>query len=309
MPNRSTQWAELLSPQLTDAFFIGFSDGDRRQSMIPNIFGMETSQRAFEEHLGVGQLSSTGWNFEDTGRVQYDERNKGYKTTFTHHEFSKGFIVQRKLVDDNLTHIAFDDAEGLGDSAFRLREKSAANVFANAFTTGTDTEGFPIAGPDAVALCSASHPRSADDSAVQSNTGTAALTKDNLGTIRVTMMRLTDDRGDLMNVMPDTILIPPELDDQAATITRSALDPTSANNAINPQNGRFKVENWHYLTDTNNWFLIDSARRRKALLWYERIPVEYTTTVDTETQSLRTSAYMRFSRGFRDWSWVNGQNV
>lgn len=310
MPNRSSQWAELLSPQLSEAFYIGFSDDGRRQSLIPNLFGLRNSQRAFEEHLGVGQLSSSGWNFEDTGRVQYDERNKGYKATFTHKEFSKGFIVQRKLIDDNLSHVALDDAQGLGDSAFRLREKSAANVFANAFTSsGTDVDGFPIAGPDAVALCSASHPLSQDDSTTQSNTGTSALSASAVSSTRVLMQRYTDDRGDLMAVMPDQLLIPPELEDTAKTITGSVLDPTSANNAVNPQSGRFSSLVWHYLTDTNNWFMLDSSRMRRSLLWYERIPVEYTNTVDTETQQIRCSAYMRYSRYWRDPLFVFGHAV
>jgi Mu-like prophage major head subunit gpT. len=306
MPNRSSQWAELLSPQLSEAFYIGFSDDGRRSSLIPSLFGVRNSQRAFEEHLGVGVLSSQGWNFEDSGRVQYDERNKGYVARLTHKEFSKGHIVQRKLIDDNLTQIAFDDAGALGDSAFRQREKSAANVFANAFSTGTDVDGFSNVGPDAVCLCSGSHPRSADDSTTQSNAGSSVLSKDAVSTTRITMQRITDDRGDLMDVMPDQLLIPPELEDTAATITRSTLDPNSANNAVNPQNGRFSTLVWHYLTDATNWFMLDSGRVRRSILWYERIPVEYSKTFDAETQQVRGSAYMRYSRGWRDWSGIHG---
>lgn len=308
MPNRSSQWAELLTPQLTEAFMIGFSDDGRRQSMIPALFGVRNSQRAFEQHLGVGVLGSSGWNFEDTGRVQYDERNKGFLSTFTPKEFAKGHIVQRKLVDDNLTDIAFDDANSLGDSAFRLREKSAADVFANAFTTGTDSLGFPITGPDAVALCGA-HPRSADDSTTQANNGTSALSTSAVSSTRITMSRFTDDRGDLMNLMPDRLLVPPELEDTAATITGSALDPTSANNAINPQT-RFSSVSWHYLTDTNNWFMYDSGRMKRSLLWYERIPVEYRIgDLDRDTQQFKGTSYMRFSRYWRDPLFLFGHAV
>lgn len=309
MPAVASNWAELLTPQLTAAFFTGFTDDGRRASLIEAIYNVERSERAFEEHLGIGQFSSAGWDFEKTGRVQYDDRNKGYLKRFTHVEFAKGFMVQRKLMDDNLLSIPRNDARELGDSAFRFREKAAALLFTNAFTdTGTDDYGFAIAGPDAVGLCSTAHPHSPVDSTTQSNEGTLALTKDNVRTTRQDHMALVDDRGDILNVMPDRLLVPPELEDDALTINRSTLDPTSANNAINPQAGRFTTDVWHYLTDANAWFMIDSGRRRRDLIWYERIPVEFDRMVDFDTLEAKFRAYQRFSRGFRDWRWVFGQN-
>lgn len=310
MPMIAAQWAELLTPQLTEAFFVGFTDGGRRSSMIPQIYNVQNSERAYEEHLGVGQFGSGGWNFEASGRVQYDDRNKGYLTRITHAEFAKGFIVARKLVDDNLTQIPMNDATELGDAAFRKREKSAANLFNNAFTgSGTDEDGFAIAMADGKALCDDAHPFSPADSTSQDNKGTSALTKDNVATTRRLMMAFVDDRGDKLNVMPDRLLVPPELEDDALVIVRSALDPTSANNAINPQSGRFSVETWHYLTDANNWFMIDSGRRGRDLLWYERIPVEFDKEADFDTIQAKFRAYMRYSRGARDYRWIYGQAV
>lgn len=305
----AANWAELLTPQTTEAFYVGFTNDGRRASLIPQVYRMETSQRAFEEHIGVGQFSSAGWNFERTGRVEYDDRNKGYLKRFTHAEFAKGFIVQRKLIDDNMTSVVFDNANELGDSAFRFREKAAALTFNNGFTdSGTDDYGFPIAGPDAVGLLSLAHPYSPIDATTQANEGTLSLTKDNVRTTRQAMMAFKDDRGDKLNVMPDLLLVPPELEDDALTIVRSSLDPTSANNAINPQAGRFQVVTWHYLTDTNAWFMVDSGRMKRDLIWYERIPVEFGREQDFDTFESKFRAYMRFSRGWRDYRFIFGQN-
>jgi len=305
----AANWAELLTPQTRDAFFAGFTDDGRRASMIPSIYRMETSERAFEEHIGVGQFSSEGWNFEKTGRVEYDDKNKGYAKRFTHAEFAKGFIVQRKLIDDNLFPEIFGDARDLGDSAFRKREKSGAALFNSAFTdSGVTDEGFPIAGPDAVGLCSLAHPYSPLDATTQVNEGVLFLTKDNVRTTRQLMMEFKDDRGDLLNVMPDQLLVPPELEDDALVLMRSTLDPASANNAINPQSGRFSVATWHYLTDATAWFMIDSGRMKRDLIWYERIPVEFDREPDFDTFQTKFRAYMRYSRGFRDYRWIFGQN-
>ncbi len=303
-------WGELLTPQTTEAFFTGFTAGGRRSSLIETLFRMENSQRAFEEHIGIGQFGSEGWNFNDTGRVQYDNVNKGYKARFTHVEFAKGFYVERTLVEDNLFSNIWDRAEGLGDSAFRQREKSAANVFANAFTdTGIDREDFPIGGPDNVGLCSTAHPNSPTDSTTQSNKGTRVFSKDNVAATRQAMLEFADDRGDVLDVMPDTILVPPELEDAAIEVTKSQLDPDSANNAVNPQQGRYRVVVWHYLTDNNNWFMIDSPRMKRDLIWYERVPVEFARDGDFDTLQTKFRAYMRYSRYWRDWRWIYGNVV
>ena len=305
----AVNWAELLTPQLTEAFFVGFTESGRRSSVIDDLFRVLPSERAFEEHLGVGQFGSDGWTFEKTGRVQYDEPNKGYKTTFTHVEFAKGFLVQRKLIDDNLTNIPLDSAGNLGDSAFRKREKDGASIFNNGFTdSGVDASGFAIAGADGVGLLSLVHPYSPSDASTQANEGTLALTKANVQTTRTAMMKFVDDRGDILNVMPDTLLVPPELEDDALVINKSLLDPASANNAINPNNGRLTTKVWYYLTDATAWFMIDAARMKRDLIWYDRIPLEFGREQDFDTYEAKFRAYMRFTRNWRDYRWIYGQN-
>jgi hypothetical protein len=85
MPDRSSHWAELITPQTTEAFYIGYGGGADRpsQSLIDSVFSVRNSDRAFEEHIGAGVFGSDGWNFDGpngAGRVNYDQRNKGYLT-------------------------------------------------------------------------------------------------------------------------------------------------------------------------------------------------------------------------------------
>lgn len=312
MPINSANLAELVTPQTTEAFVMGFTAGGRRASVVGELYAMPNSERAFEEQTGVGVMSAD-WDFEKTGRVPYDDVNQGFVKRWTHKEYAKGFVVTRKMIDDNLFPQILDQATSLGDSAFRHREKSAAATFANAFSAVTnqttlDSYGFPIGGPDNVALCSTAHPYNEADSTSQSNEGTLALSKDNVGTTRQLHMALTDDRGDILGIMPDLVLLPPELEDTAIEIGMSQLDPDSANNTVNPQYGRFRYLVWHYLEDANAWFMIDSARMRQDLIWYERIPLEYGAENDFDTFQAKFRAYMRYSRGWRDYRWIYGQN-
>lgn len=308
----SGHWSELVEPRLRRAFWVGFGQEDRRQSMLPLLFNMESSATADEKLFPIGGLSSRGWNFEDSGRVLYDEIVKGYEETVTHHEFAKGVTIERKLIDDNRISRAVNAVEALGDSAFRMREKAGANVFINAFSAATsetlDDYGTDATGADLVALCSTAHPRHPGDSTTDSNEGTSALSAANVSTIRRTMVEFVDMNGDLINVMPDELLVPPELEDTALEIVRSAQDPASANNAINPQAGRFTVKVWNYLTDANAWFMIDSGRRRQSLHWFDRIPLEFNNESDFETYIAKFSAYMRFSLAWSDWRWIYGNN-
>jgi len=307
MPIQAANWAELVVPGLSEAFSLNYG---RKPSNIERLYNVQGSDRANEQHLGSGVIGSDGWaDFEKTGRAQDAEFARGYKWTTTHVEFARSMTVQRKLVDDSQFQVLTDRAGALGDSAFRFREKAGAGIFNSAFTSsGTDEWGFAIAGADAVALCSASHPRNPDSAATtDSNTSNTTLTAANVSTVRQNMMAFTDDTGDLLNVMPDELLVPPELEDTALTILRSAQDPASANNAINPQAGRFSVNVWHYLTSASNWFMLDSGLRNQSLIWYDRVPTEFgPETLDRETMHLRMIAYMRFSRGFRDWRFVYG---
>lgn len=312
MPINARNLAELVTPQTTEAFVMGFTARGRRASMISEIFATPSSKRAFEEHVGIGTMGSD-WEFEKTGRVVYDDVNKGFVKRWTHRQFAKGFVITRDMVDDNLFPEIVSQANSLGDAAFRHREMSAAAVFNNAFSSVTDQTtldafGFPIGGPDNVALCSTAHPYNEADSTTQSNEGTESLTEDGLSATRQAHMALLDDRGELLGIMPDTILIPPELEDTAIKAGASPLEPDTANNAVNPQQGRFRYLVWHYLTDANAWFSIDSAMMRADLIWYERVPLEFAVEPDFDTLQAKARGYMRYSRGWRDYRWVYGQN-
>ena len=315
MPLTADHWAELVEPLANRGFWeLGYGGSGRRQSMLPTLFDMRGSQFASEKSQPIGGLSDDGWNFEDTGRVQYGEPVKGYEATFTHKQFARGVTIERELIDDSRWSAIENQTRTLGDAAFRFREKAGAQIFENAFSAATtstlDKYGIDAVGPDGVALCSDAHPaHSGDASTTQTNEGTLALTEANVSTTRTEMMAFQDMQGELLAVMPDEIIVPPELEDDALKILKSTQEPGSANNAINPQQGRFRVIVWHYLTDSNNWFMCDSGLRAQYLAWYDRIALEFGRESDFDTFMAKYRAYMRFSVGWVDWRFIYGHAV
>lgn len=298
----SQNWADLLDVPVRFRFDQAFN---RRPSLIDAMFNVQGSTMASEEVSGVGAIGIEAWDtFENSGgaKVGSADFDQGYKKTYTHREYPLEINIRRKLLDDGNLAEAFRIVERVGDSARVKREVDAASVFNNGFTAAN--------GADGVALFSDSHPLGPQKTGVtQDNSFALELTKPNLKTIREAMMAWTDDQGNKMAVTPNLILVPPALEDTALEITQSILDPGTANNAINPQFGRFQVVTWHYLTDSNAFFVIDSNLMRQSLEWYNRVPLGVTPKVEDKTISATWIAYQRYSFGFADWRWVAGSNA
>jgi phage major head subunit gpT-like protein len=290
-------WATLLEPGLRSVFMTQ-RDAIIAPSPMDLFYNVVTSNRAFEETFGVGGLGDVP---QFNGSIEYDAMEGLYKTTFTHIEWAKGIQVERKLVDDDQYNVINQRATALGLSFGRTREKNAASTFNNAFTS---------VGSDGVALCG-SHPFSPTNSATQSNAGTSALTYDNLIATRKLMREFKDDRGELITVMPNILLVPPELEDTAQTILNSINKPGTNNNDTNIVRGQgYQLVVWDYLTDANNWYLIDGAMAKMHLWWFTRVPVEFALDPKSEFDLVaRYRGYERYSFGFDDWRWIYGHSV
>ena len=123
------------------------------------------------------------------------------------------------------------------------------------------------------------------------------------------MAGLKDDRGNLISVQPDLILVPRNLEETAWEIISSKGKVDSAENNANFHFGKYKLAVWDYLTDTNNYFVIDSAMAKMFLQWFDRIPLEFFQDKSFDTLIAKYAAYDRFSFGWSDWRWVYGQKV
>jgi len=285
----------LLEPKLRQIFFEQYN---RVPSMIDRLFNVQTSAKATETDYGIGSFGA--WK-EFTGSVDYDQMNPLWEVTYTHTEFAKGFKVERRLIDDNQYRIAFGEARNLAESAYRKREQDAADVFNNAFSSS-------YTGYDSTALCG-SHPYSPTNASTQSNAGSTALSRTELITARRIMREYKDDRGNPIAVVPDTLLIPIELEDTAYRIIQSAGVSGTADNDENFLRGRFQIVSWELLTDSNNWFLIDSRMMKQFLLWFDRVPLEFGQDAEFDTMLAKFRAYMRYSKGWSDWRFIYGESV
>lgn len=299
----SSQFAEALVPNIYRHFDIGYI---MRPSIRQALFTTLSSSRAWEEFVGVGGVDPSPFEqYKKQGQIGQVDFNKGYSTRFTHEEYPADFVVERKFVDDDSAGIVNMRAQRIGAAFNQLQEQQAADIFNNAF------DATNYAGPDSQSLCDGAHPASPSDTGTTfNNAGTSALTKSAVAATRISMMAYTDDAGNKMGVMPDTLIVPPALEDTALEIVGSMRDPDSANNTINPQAGRFQVVPWHFLTDATNWFMVDSVGMRLSLFWFNRVPFMLETDKMTMNQvQIVYPMYARWSLGYTDWRWIYGHNA
>lgn len=285
-----------LDPVLTEIFYQHYNQIAPKRA---SIFGVRSSSKAKETDLRIDSFSDpTPFN----GTVEYETPDRDYEVEFTHTQFTKGFMIERALMDDMQYENIFSQASNMGTAFARKQEKDAASVFNNAFTASA-----PYLGYDSVALCSDSHPRSRTDATTVDNNLALALNAANLETAITTMQAFKDDQGEEISIMPDTLLVPRALRKTALELVGSPLTPESANNAVNVHSGMNLVV-WDFLTDTNAWFVLDSAMAKRYLKWYDRVPVEFAAEDSFDTLVRKYRGYMRYSYGWSDFRWVIGSN-
>jgi len=297
----SEQWAYLLDPGLR-AIFEQQRDALAAEAVAPKIFDVNPSSKSVEYDLAMGGFGD--WQ-EYKGAIEYDDNEQGFRTSYTHKEYVRGFKVERKLVADDLYNVINKRPRGLALAAMRTREKHAASVFNYAFTASGYNGG------DGVSLCDGSHPMSPSNAAVQDNEGTSALSYDAIVSTREAMRAFVDDRGELVSVKPDLLLVPPELEEEAYSIVKTMNKVDTGDWHANfVASTLTNVIVWDYLTDANNWFLIDSQLAKLYLNWFDREPLDFAMDPTSDyTLEARFRGYMRYSYGWSDWRWVYGHTV
>ena len=298
----SENFGALLLPGLRRIFYDQYA-ALAAESRIPMLFNVLSSTKAVETDRGVGAFAD--WR-EYEGTIEYDEMEQLYEKNYTHVQFARGFTVERALYDDDQYNIINKKPAGLAMAAMRKREKDAAIVFNYAFTDSAAYHG-----SDGEELCASTHEYSPTNASTQTNAGSTALSYQAVVDTREAMRAFQDDRANLIPVTPDLILVPPELEEEVHSIvsTLNKVDITDYHtNFVAAKGLQYMV--WDYLTDANNWFLIDRGLMKMYLTWFDRVPVEFAEdpTGDYNLQA-RYRGYMRYSYGYSDWRWVYGHAV
>ncbi len=295
----SEQFPSVLLPVINHYFDMGLMSvpGIRGQ-----VFNIQSSKIDTEKGVGMGGMSTDAWSmYKDTGLKGQLDFDQLYTQSYTHAEYPVQLIIQKKLLLNDQYGMFNKKFSRAGLSAATKMEEDTASLFNNAFSSS-----FTFS--DGKKLCATDHPKGPNTTGTYSNSGTAALTEQSLSDARVAMINFKDDRGNKIGLMPNELWVPPELYDTALKVTGSTQESATANNAINPQNGRWTVRQIWRATDTNNWFITDSAWRQQVANWYDREAYQMMLVFENTTEFVYEFK-MHYSFGVDDWRFIYGQNV
>lgn len=290
-------WADLLLPGLREIYDKQLK---KTRDYVAALYNEDKSDKAQEITLGAGSLGIMKEWSESGNQVAYEDINKGFKQTYTHKKFSKGLLIERELVEDDLYGEIKKRVKTLVNSVWYTRQYYGASVFNNAFNAN-------FKGPDGVPLCSNSHPVAPGSTEVWSNAGNLPLTADNVEATRTEMMEWKDDKGNILAVNPDTLIVPPALRKAALVIADTDKEPDTAENNINIWRGSLNVIEFPFITSRNVWFLVSMERMKTFLRWFNRrkaVLQKDKENFDTEVAKFKVVA--RFSFGWDDPSFIYG---
>lgn len=289
----SGDWSSLLEPGLRSVFYNTY---EAMPEQFSKIFKVKSSEKATETELGMGAFQTWSERVNETDNVDYQKIGQGLERTFSHKEFTSGFAIGKRLYEDELYNIINKMPEDLANAGKTKVETDAFTVLNNAFAT--------TAIYDSVYLCSASHPYEGGKAGTQSNLVTGALSDTTLKSAITLMRKVLDNGGKKVVFMPDTLVVPPELEWLAIELTKSAQKVGTSDNDINSLSGRLKVMVADYLTSSTAWFVMDSKRHGLNFFW--RVKPEFAKATDSDNFVAKYNGRMRYSYGVSDWRGIVG---
>jgi len=179
--------------------------------------------------------------------------------TVTSDEYEATLSVKRRDVETDQLGLYKPAIQSLADEARQHKIRLFAELI----------EANPLCA-DGQNLIDSDHPL--DDGTTYSNTSSTALSLTSLKAARLAHRSLVDAEGRPLAIMPNVLMVPVDLEDTAIQICYSAALPGSANNDVNP------VRSWGldvvvnpFLTDANNWYLIDTTKAVKPVIYQHRV--------------------------------------
>jgi hypothetical protein len=243
------------------------------------------------------------------GTIDYgDGPDVGDRRTFIHDQLAKGLAIPRLLIDTGKYGIVQTMVRSNADAFSDTIAYEMASVYNNAFSTSVTVNGVTrnYAAADGKALCASTRN---SGKAVLNNAGTLPLTHDNLATTRRLMRAMKNRYGLVIRSNPDTLVVGIGLEDKASEIVKSMLRSDTANNTANTVNTISLIVD-PLLSDSNNWFMVDSRKAKRHLWWWWLTKPEFKVHPASDYElEFKTRGYMAYSFGADNATWIYGHNV
>jgi hypothetical protein len=293
LPMTSVDFRSIVEPLLNKPF-----DGiyEQRADEWKLFMKEETGiPRAYHEEpvlYGMGQAPE----LPEGMPVTYDQGGVLFIARYIYKVYGLAFALTKVLVEDG-DHIRLGKifSRHLAQAMIETKETLAANILNRAFNGS-------YLGGDGVSLVDASHPMASGATWSNELTTAAVLSQTSAEQLLIQIRKAVDWRGKKIRLIPKKFVVSPDNIFQAEVILKSVLNPTNAENAINPiksigllADGAAVISR---MTSTTAWFIkTDAAEGMKMM---KRRGLERSMEGDFETDSMRYKATERYIPGWTD---------
>ena len=283
-----------------------------QKSIVKEIFAMETSNHWAEKFTTMTAME--GFKpVGENGAYPMDNIQEGFDKTLEHMVWKDRFSISKEMVDDAKVMDLKKQPAAFITGYYRTREKFGAALIGSAIAGNTKInfggKMFDVTTADKKPLFSKEHPEKLTKK-TQSNLFADDFSVDALGAMETAMQDFRGDSDEILDVAPDTILIPNDYALKKAVFEAIGADkdPETSNNGFNYQYGRWNVIIWPYLNQyitagTSPWVLLDSRYNNEyaGAVWLDRKTLEVKSHIDDNNDANVWSGYARFTAGFNDW--------
>lgn len=290
-----------------------------QKSVLPEVFNIGKSQH-YAEKLTAMTAMDGFQPVGENGNYPVDGMQESFSKVLEHMTWKDSFSLSREIVDDARLMDLKKKPAGFIASYYRTREKFGAALFGNAMMGNTNAlfagRKFDVTGADKKCAFATNHPSVLGKGGVQSNCFCTEFSNEALMAAEAAMQNFCGDNGEILDVAPDTILIPNDYRLKKAVFAAIGADkdPATAANGFNYNFGRWTVIVWSYLNQFVNpwylddesvrmpWVLLDSSYNKEngSAVWLDRVPLEITSEKAGNDANV-WKGYSRFIAGFNDW--------
>lgn len=282
------------------------------KSIIDKVFMHDTSKHWAEKYTSM--TSMDGFDpVGENGPHPVDGMQEGFSKTLEHITWKNSFSISREIMEDGKVIDLKKKPAGFVKAYYRTRENLGAALFGGAirgvnFVTFRG-KNFDTTCADALCLFHTGH-KSKVRGGTQSNLFSNEFSVDALSYMEVAMQSFKGDNKELLDVIPNTIIIPNDakLKKDVFAAIGADRDPETSNNGFNFQFGRWNVVVWPYLNqfieeDTSPWILADLDYNEEygGAIYTDRTPLDVRSSLDENTDANVWRGYARFTAGFNDW--------
>lgn len=262
-----------------------------------DLYEIQGSEKAYEEFVQVNGFGLVPVKSQGAPAV-FDSETQGTVSRFVHVAYALGFVVTHEELKDNLyMEVGSNRTRSLAIAFRQTKERVAAAPY-NRATNASYTLA------DGKTLLATDHPNIAGGTFSNKLAVAADLSEASIEDLVIQIMGATDDRGNLVNLMPQSLHVSPTNWFEATRILNTTLQVGTANNDINAIRalGIFPkgVKVNHYFTVPKQWFIRTNVASGTGALFLQREDVSFERDNDFNTKNAMALGYERYSCGFVD---------